>query len=522
MFLWTKEQISVIQTLTDAIFKSNDGCRMIVSGPRGSGKTLLIIFLAHLAKKVFHDHFQDAKDGDVVIRDGRFGESYVLFEKLSMKFQSSGIDVRTYFDEKSHERRLIFFDEANSQRANVISGLKQNQHVLIFTSSPTIFESNYYKNYKCIQLTQTLRASVQLTAFIEEFRCSDHLNHELRLFSPHFFEGSRPNIICVESKNEKDPEHSTFVDQCISIIIENREKAKGLKEILLTPYVHSITLNRILSELQVRKINYQYRHPSDFLKSQFSNFKSQYLSQSHDSGYPKLVITTGNFIDGVEYGCVIVFLDRSLPCWWDEYIFDSMYIALTRATTHLSLVINNNNKPPMVFQKQSSSLQAYTPIILPPSHYSNKIDEIIKTSYRSKDPVIIFGNYTPPSNFRRIEDQEDKYTENESWFCGPWDKKVVVRPDFKSAGSNAIDGYMYDDLKKMYRFSALVIVCHSHGDYQDLCDSNVRHGLSYMFYEHKLSICPLYLITCFPIVSPRCDSKSICDFLCKKSNCVRI
>lgn len=315
------------------------------------------------------------------------------------------------------------------------------------------------------------------------------------------------------------------------------ESAKGLHEILVSPYVHPITQNRILSSLQTMKVNYQYRNPLDKF-TKFRSFNSMFESPVDHSeleqaakdrsepseNFPEVVIATGNQIDGVEYGSVILLLDRSLPVWWDGFIFDSMYIAFTRATTHLSIVINNNEEPPMIIVPHGTSLQsidckptisAYTSLIMPIDEYSTKIDEIIKDSHWSKDPVLIVGNCVrKPTYFK----ETNSYDKNHSFcFSGPGDKEVVVYSEFvamwrsfeSSASEYATSSvYRYDQ-----RFSAFVFVCHTYKDYVELCNSVMRHRLLYFLYENQLSICPFYILLPHPMPTSRLSSRLNCDFL---------
>ena len=91
--LWTKEQQKIISDIGMALLSSSKSCRVIVSGPKGSGKTMLLVYIAHLAKKIFKMQGKDV-DGNVSISDGR-GTSLLLFEKLKRNFKGTGIVVDT-------------------------------------------------------------------------------------------------------------------------------------------------------------------------------------------------------------------------------------------------------------------------------------------------------------------------------------------------------------------------------------------------------------------------------------------
>lgn len=161
------------------------------------------------------------------------------------------------------------------------------------------------------------------------------------------------------------------------------------------------------------------------------------------------------------------------------------------------------------------TISAYTSLIMPIDEYSTKIDEIIKESHWSKDPVLIVGYCVrKPTYFK----ETNSYDKNHSFcFSGPGDKEVVVYSEFvamwrsfeSSASEYAISSvYRYDQ-----RFSAFVFVCHTYKDYVELCNSVMRHRLLYFLYENQLSICPFYILLPHPMPTSRLSSRLTCDFL---------
>lgn len=154
----------------------------------------------------------------------------------------------------------------------------------------------------------TLRATSSVTRFIESFRCLD-LNAipQHPALASHNFEGNLPQLTCISIDLESDPCHQRYVDESVSIIMEWREKAKGLNDVLVTPYVHPVTLDKIIKRLEMAGISHQYINPIDGMPHKN---ESDSLAKSHKELLP--VVT--------------------LSPW-----FDSIFIALTRATVYLSI-----------------------------------------------------------------------------------------------------------------------------------------------------------------------------------------
>ena len=86
--LWTKEQMDVIAHVYDGLINisSNNGMRVLVEGGKGSGKTMLLVFIAKLAQRVFgiqNENYQ----GNVMVTVGDEGSS-VFMKQLRATFNS--------------------------------------------------------------------------------------------------------------------------------------------------------------------------------------------------------------------------------------------------------------------------------------------------------------------------------------------------------------------------------------------------------------------------------------------------
>ena len=81
--LWTKEQINIIAHVYGQLVQptENKGMRVLVEGCKGSGKTMLLVFIAKLAQRVLENKAEGGS-GKVIVCDGSIGNT-VLLEQLS-------------------------------------------------------------------------------------------------------------------------------------------------------------------------------------------------------------------------------------------------------------------------------------------------------------------------------------------------------------------------------------------------------------------------------------------------------
>ena len=90
--LWTKDQMQVISKVYEHFTgPSGKGLRLVVAGSKGSGKTMLLIFLAKLVEQILKSRSQLAH-GQIVVR-GSAVASPLLLECLQQQLESTGIDV---------------------------------------------------------------------------------------------------------------------------------------------------------------------------------------------------------------------------------------------------------------------------------------------------------------------------------------------------------------------------------------------------------------------------------------------
>ena len=89
--LWTKDQMQVISKVYEHLMGPEKGLRLLVTGCKGSGKTMLLIFLAKLAHHVLKSRSQSAQ-GKIVVFGGTM-PSTLFLEHLRRHFKSTGITV---------------------------------------------------------------------------------------------------------------------------------------------------------------------------------------------------------------------------------------------------------------------------------------------------------------------------------------------------------------------------------------------------------------------------------------------
>ena len=140
VILWTKEQLDIIgrvfKSLTDPS-SEHKPLRLNVKGAKGSGKTMLMVYLAQLAKHIFQDRQSKSK---VVLCDLTSDGAPILFSNLKQTLDGSGIEFWTELDvsEKIESQDIIFFDEdpleCTSTRSLLQICFDKGAHMGLFSS----------------------------------------------------------------------------------------------------------------------------------------------------------------------------------------------------------------------------------------------------------------------------------------------------------------------------------------------------------------------------------------------------
>ena len=339
VILWTKEQLGIIvrvfKSLTDAASsKENKPLRLNVKGAKGSGKTMLMVFLAKLAARMFQK--QKTAGSCVVLYDGSGGGAKFLFSNLKHELDKSGIEFWTELDfsEKFHEMRqgIVFIDEdpmANTSMEKLMEKLcsGQSPHLVIFSSEeerPTI-EKHSYK-LTGVNLSQTLRSTKQIKTFssnlIKNINTGDIMN-ELNGSSPHNLDGTNPpDIICVDSKTE--PFITGCVEKIMTFILQDMPSI-----LVVINFLSPKSQVNFVSLLKTEKVS---------LHSISYKLNIEEINNSEDRNLPKIHLESTNVIRGSEFGVVVVLLEKMVASSRAEFR-KNFHMAVTRATTNLAIVV---------------------------------------------------------------------------------------------------------------------------------------------------------------------------------------
>ena len=92
--LWTKDQLSIISRVYEHFIdpSSEKGLRLLVTGCKGSGKTMLLTFIANLSQSLLEFQCEENLKGKTLVCDGSFS-SPVLVTLLQSAFISTDISL---------------------------------------------------------------------------------------------------------------------------------------------------------------------------------------------------------------------------------------------------------------------------------------------------------------------------------------------------------------------------------------------------------------------------------------------
>ncbi|XP_063717407.1 uncharacterized protein LOC134844590 [Symsagittifera roscoffensis] len=549
-FLWTNDQLNVICQIIAELKQhkpTTKGCRILVAGPKGSGKTMLLLYVAELAKLVLAPDEKNMQP-KIVVCDGRLGSTQILFEKL--KKQLSNKNIFVYSELFGSETLLNYYDlvlvdeYVHNLGSGHISKFSRSQHVIIFTSDIATIspKTQLLPSFQILNLSCSLRSTVELASFAEDFRNMDTENQLMSVRSGHNYRGPEPTVKILDFDSTQDPEQTRFAEEASKYIKQVVLESRGLKSILAVPYVHAITLSRVLTQLANDKIYYEYKNPGDFYS------KSRHLCEDEENpennhstsgNYPVVTFVTGNHVDGAEYGSVVVLLERSLPHFWHNFLFLNLFIAFTRATTKLVIVVNNVTEAPVVGCNLSLPSEenapsfwhmvgpnfdpqyAYSWIRTDMSNLARKVVAILEKKFRSPYPIILFGTNPRIQGMIEIDPpiQSDPAANLSArklkWLRLPNENTVVLlRNDNHLLYLGTSDFHQ--------EFCALIFVICSENDFLKTVNLIERHRLLYFMHERQLGFSPIYLVTTFDIKRSALDTHKICKFLSKKGQTVEI
>ena len=325
--LWTKEQLNVLATVFRGLMQSSDeGMRIAVKGAKGSGKTMLMVYLARLAELVFK---KQQNGGRVIICDGSRGWSKLLFSQLRLKLKGTGIELASDYKHVHEqlndvtEKCIIFFDEAFLQfHSNYTTQLKKSVHYCVFSSDGRDNENSFGSLY----LTQTLRSTSRLQIFFNNLLKNDSPSViDMNGIISHGLTGTnRPDVVLCRASSHCDIE--SFWDKGCEIVMKYARVSTGMPEILvILEFLSPRSQINILFQLKKKELN---------LCSQSYNI--EFKGETHHN-LPTIRVEPSRTVAGTEFGCVIVFLEPIVN-QTPRHFKSEFFMCATRATTSLAVV----------------------------------------------------------------------------------------------------------------------------------------------------------------------------------------
>ena len=560
--LWTKEQFEAISIFYEKMlsyYKNNqqNGFRLLVHGPKGSGKTMLLRCFALIAKSLFKNNIIE-KDLQIVVCDGRRGQSRLLLDHFYGNLSPEGVQVLSgcFQIEKIKSADLVLVDEFLCFLGDrTIRQVDRSQNCVIFSADNclSLFDaaSGAEESFAAylnepLYLNASLRSNLGITKFVGSFRdYFDSQNFEFGAFRSkigqmscrwgHNLEGSPPHIKIVSASDfDNDPLQLTYVKVAANKIHETVKKSAGLDSVLVVLYLHSITIGMIIEQLKAKNIEYEYRNPIDIFSSQTFSGSETSTTRTKPT-LPKVVLLTGHHLDGAEFGSVVVLLERSLPQSWNEFLFDRLFVTFTRATIDLSIVVNDSPSAPLLRNMHTKiscksdgqfslsdvtdfnedyNHRAYEWLNATSANLEQKLIDVIQKCLHSlKGPVILVGNVPDASQLVECDSSGTGYPEsiakNFKWFTFVGqNRKLGVLDDpstFRLVNHSSV------------KFSALVLVAKSEEEYFAIHQNITYYILLYQMHQKQLLNSPIYFITSFKTKDSDTEINRICQFLSERS-----
>ena len=346
-FFWTKEQVNVIATVFKGLMKStNEGMRVMVKGAKGTGKTILMIYLARLAELEFKNQ---KNGGRVIICNGDRGSPVLLFSQLRLKLKNTGIefviDYRKLHETLNNiaENCIVFFDETYfNVHSNFLAQLNKRAHCCVFSSEGRYSAIN---SFKSLYLTLALRSTSSLQIFFNNLLKNTLSIPDMNGAISHSLIGSNsPDIKiyrasdgcdfkyfwekCVETVCKYATETSTKLSTSIPTrnLVSEKSEMDKLEILVIFDFLSLKSQLNILSQLKEKNLN--------LCSASYKNVSGR---KNHDQNLPTIRLEPSTLVGGTEFGCVIVLLERSVNISPLNFI-RRFFVSATRATTNLAVV----------------------------------------------------------------------------------------------------------------------------------------------------------------------------------------
>ena len=339
VILWTKEQLEVIcRVFKGIILQSNDSnkyksLQINVRGTKGSGKTMLMIYLARLINgNIIQTGRTDSK---VVIFDGSCFGAAILFLQLKQTLYRSGIEFWTVEDffEKIDDigKGIVFIDEdplnyPKMQNLLLFLHIKGVSFCIFSSEEPVFTALGLHKiAFTEFILSHTLRSTKQLQCFSRNCVKSTNSSMDFReIFGEpsHNLDGTNVPEIILTHDSTMEP----FYEKSVQTVMKYAAFSKTISSIL-------VIINFLSPKSQMAIISLLRKE-----KNALRSFTYEIVLDDNDEKLPIIQLESTDSVCGSEFGTVVVLLEKMVDLSSEEF-GRKFRVAVTRATTYLAIVV---------------------------------------------------------------------------------------------------------------------------------------------------------------------------------------
>ena len=353
VILWTKEQLEIIATVfkalsdskhsqaitsvrvagttTDSPIEGNQ-LRINVRGGKGTGKTMLMTFLAQMTSS----HF----GLQVVVCDGSAGNSKMLFSRL--KHELSGLDIEFWslpeFSQRLDRTRqsIVFIDEDPlnhiPMHKAILFGLQNNAHMCLFSSEQKSIFGSIDKNFVHYSLSYPMRFTKRINDFYSNLSrnlvLSKDSENVISMPSASLDGTNQAEVFYVHSYGAS--KNDSYLTKCVEVIKRLAVSLQNQSSLLvlisfLSPKVQLGIVSRLRQEeIKLSSNSYELDFGDDYLN------------------LPEVQLESTSIINGIECGAVVVLLEAMVNKQPAKFLAE-FYMAITRATTNVAIVAGDES-----------------------------------------------------------------------------------------------------------------------------------------------------------------------------------
>ena len=325
---------------------------MNVHGAKGSGKTMLLIYLAELAQLFYKEEAENfdspTERGEVLICDGSFGCSVMLFSQLRRTLEATEIKLELGLNPLQKigqlKRGIVFIDEEQPSTLSwwkmLPDYLDEKVHCCIFSSLGVIRKTTATNSMNNLFLSLTMRSTIKLQEFVNNLLRNWIFCYDMNGSPPHNLDGTNsPEITFVGDENME-----LFLEKCVETIIKHAESSMATKSSSRKePLFHALVILDFLSPKGQLAILDRLNEKNVILRSIIFELYPDGGKTSFDNRadvLPIIQLESFNSINGVEAVCVVVLLEKLVQLGVSD--FKRLFLkSVTRAITHLAVVATN-------------------------------------------------------------------------------------------------------------------------------------------------------------------------------------